>query len=124
MAGLAAARARGRFGGRRSKLSADQRRTARKLYDERELTVAQIREGPRGQPHVDLPGARQGRGRSGGRGDRAVNAGERLVTVLQQEPLVALARPPIRWIQRTPTSGTPPRTHSDLAGSEVETPRP
>ena len=42
MAGLAAARARGRFGGRRSKLSADQRRTARKLYDERELTVAQI----------------------------------------------------------------------------------
>jgi Resolvase, N terminal domain len=82
MAGLAAARARGRFGGRRSKLSADQRRTARKLYDERELTVAQIREGPRGQPHVDLPGARQGRGRSGGRGDRTVNAGERLVTVL------------------------------------------
>src|SRR5664280_740701 len=67
MARLAAARARGRFGGRRSKLSADQRRTARKLYDERELTVAQIREGPRGQPHVDLPGARQGRGRSGGR---------------------------------------------------------
>jgi DNA invertase Pin-like site-specific DNA recombinase len=35
MAGLAAARARGLFGGRRSKLSADQRRTARKLYDER-----------------------------------------------------------------------------------------
>jgi DNA invertase Pin-like site-specific DNA recombinase len=42
MAGLAAAQARGRSGGRRSKLSADQRRTARKLYDERELTVAQI----------------------------------------------------------------------------------
>ena len=37
-----------------------------------------------------------------------MNAGERLVTVLQQEPLVALARPPIRWIQRTPTSGTLP----------------
>src|SRR5450756_1281182 len=42
MAGLAAARARGRSGGRRSKLDAEQRRTARTLYDERELTVAQI----------------------------------------------------------------------------------
>jgi len=42
IAGLAAARARGRRGGRPSKLSADQRRTARKLYDEREHTVAQI----------------------------------------------------------------------------------
>ena len=42
MAGLAAARARGRSGGRRSKLGADQRRTARTLYDERQLTVAQI----------------------------------------------------------------------------------
>ena len=42
MAGLAAARARGRSGGRRSKLGADQRRTARTLYDERALTVAQI----------------------------------------------------------------------------------
>ena len=93
MAGLAAARARGRFGGRRSKLSADQRRTARKLYDERELTVAQIREGPRGQPHVDLPGARQGRGRSGGRGDRTVNAGERLVTVLVTVAVPAAADP-------------------------------
>ncbi len=42
LAGLAAARARGRRGGRPSKLSADQRRTARKLYDEREHTVEQI----------------------------------------------------------------------------------
>jgi hypothetical protein len=42
MAGLAAARARGRSGGRRSKLGVDQRRTARTLYDERALTVAQI----------------------------------------------------------------------------------
>ena len=42
MAGLAAARTRGRSGGRPSKLSADQQRTARKLDDERELTVAQI----------------------------------------------------------------------------------
>src|SRR5664280_1861342 len=38
----AAARARGRSGGRRSKLGAEQRRTARTLYDERQLTVAQI----------------------------------------------------------------------------------
>src|SRR5664279_5236384 len=38
----AAARARGRSGGRRSKLGVDQRRTARTLYDERALTVAQI----------------------------------------------------------------------------------
>src|SRR5664280_91520 len=42
MAGLAVARARGRSGGRRSKLGVDQRRTARTLYDERALTVAQI----------------------------------------------------------------------------------
>ncbi len=43
VAGLTAARARGRRrGGRPSKLSADQRRTARKLYDEREHTVEQI----------------------------------------------------------------------------------
>ncbi len=42
MAGLTAARARGRVGGRPSKLSAEQRRQARKMYDERELTVEQI----------------------------------------------------------------------------------
>jgi len=42
MAGLAAARARGRNGGRPSKLSPDQVRAARRLYDEREHTVEQI----------------------------------------------------------------------------------
>jgi len=42
VAGLAAARARGRVGGRPSKLSQEQRRQARKMYDERELTVEQI----------------------------------------------------------------------------------
>ena len=42
LAGLTAARARGRVGGRPSKLSAEQRRQARKMYDERELTVEQI----------------------------------------------------------------------------------
>jgi hypothetical protein len=42
MAGLAAARARCRNGGRPSKLSADQVRAARRLYDEREHTVEQI----------------------------------------------------------------------------------
>ena len=42
VAGLAAARARGRQGGRPSKLNADQVRTARRLYDERELTVEEI----------------------------------------------------------------------------------
>jgi len=42
VAGLAAARARGRQGGRPSKLSPEQRRTARKLYDEREHTVEAI----------------------------------------------------------------------------------
>ncbi len=42
LAGLAAARARGRSGGRPSKLTAEQRRQARKMYDARELTVEQI----------------------------------------------------------------------------------
>lgn len=41
-AGLAAARARGRLGGRPPQLSADQVRTARQLYDKRELTVEEI----------------------------------------------------------------------------------
>ncbi len=44
VAGLTAARARGRVGGRPSKLSAEQRRQARRMYDARELTVAQIGE--------------------------------------------------------------------------------
>ena len=42
MAGLSAARARGRNGGRPAKLSPDQVRAARRLYDEREHTVEQI----------------------------------------------------------------------------------
>ncbi len=42
LAGLAAARARGRSGGRPSKLTVEQRRQARKMYDARELTVEQI----------------------------------------------------------------------------------
>ncbi|WP_452039069.1 recombinase family protein [Aquipuribacter hungaricus] len=42
VAGLAAARARGRLGGRPSKLSEEQRRQARRMYDARELTVEQI----------------------------------------------------------------------------------
>jgi len=42
VAGLTAARARGRVGGRPFKLSAEQRRQARKMYDDRELTVKQI----------------------------------------------------------------------------------
>jgi len=42
VAGLTAARARGRVGGRPSKLSAEQVRQARRTYDARELTVEQI----------------------------------------------------------------------------------
>jgi len=42
VAGLTAARARSRVGGRPSKLSVEQRRQARKMYDARELTVEQI----------------------------------------------------------------------------------
>jgi len=42
VAGLAAARARGRNGGCPSKLTPDQVRAARRLYDEREHTVEQI----------------------------------------------------------------------------------
>lgn len=40
--GLAAARARGRIGGRRPRLTADQAALAQRLYDEREKTVQQI----------------------------------------------------------------------------------
>jgi len=42
VAGLTAARARGRVGGRPSKLSAEQVRQARRMYDARKLTVEQI----------------------------------------------------------------------------------
>jgi DNA invertase Pin-like site-specific DNA recombinase len=42
MDGLAAARARGRVGGRRPKLTADQAALAQQLYDAREKTVQQI----------------------------------------------------------------------------------
>lgn len=42
MAGLAAAEARGRNGGRPSKLSAEQRAMARRLYDGRPYTVEEI----------------------------------------------------------------------------------
>ena len=42
--GLAAARARGRLGGRKPKLSEAQKKQIRKLYDERELTVREIAE--------------------------------------------------------------------------------
>jgi len=41
-AGLAAARARGRRGGRPPRLTGDQVNTARRLYDQKELTVGQI----------------------------------------------------------------------------------
>ncbi len=79
VAGLSAARARGRIGGRPSKLSPEQRRQARKMYDERELTVEQIGKvlgvsrtsiyralgqeqprpprAPRTQPSTSLPGS-------------------------------------------------------------------
>ncbi len=41
-AGLAAARARGRTGGRPSSLSPDQVKAARRMYEQQEMTVAQI----------------------------------------------------------------------------------
>jgi len=44
MAGLASARARGRTGGRPPQLSGDQVKTARRLYEQKDLTVAQIGE--------------------------------------------------------------------------------
>lgn len=43
-AGLEAARARGRTGGRPPSLSGDKLRTARKLYEQQDMTVAQIGE--------------------------------------------------------------------------------
>ncbi|WP_235564782.1 recombinase family protein [Modestobacter sp. Leaf380] len=41
-AGLSAARARGRNGGRPPQLSADQVKTARRMYEQQDMTVAQI----------------------------------------------------------------------------------
>jgi DNA invertase Pin-like site-specific DNA recombinase len=43
-AGLAAARARGRHGGRPPRLTGDQVKTARRLYDQKDMTVSQIGE--------------------------------------------------------------------------------
>lgn len=43
-AGLAAARARGRAGGRPTSHSPDKLRTAKRLYEQRDMTVAQIGE--------------------------------------------------------------------------------
>ena len=42
MDGLAAARARGRLGGRKPKLTEEHKKQVKKLYDERELTVREI----------------------------------------------------------------------------------
>lgn len=42
MAGLTAARARGRIGGRPRRLSTDQVRAARRMYEDKEMTVSQI----------------------------------------------------------------------------------
>ncbi len=99
MAGLAAARARGRNGGRPSKLSADQVRAACRLYDEREHTVEQIGSifGSAAPRYTGLA-RRAGSGEAGGghRGSEAatldvdrwaagalvIRPGERLVTVL------------------------------------------
>ena len=95
MAGLAAARARGRNGGRPSKLSADQVRAARRWSTPWSRSAASS-----GQPHLYIPGvARQaGSGEPGGRhrgsvpatldvdswaaGALVIRPGERLVTVL------------------------------------------
>ena len=50
--GLAAARARGRVGGRRRSFSAEQEREAQRLYELRQLTARADRQGRRGQ-HLD-----------------------------------------------------------------------
>jgi DNA invertase Pin-like site-specific DNA recombinase len=78
--GLAAARARGRNGGRRPKLTPDQVTTAQRLYDEGEHTVQKIADilgvkrgtlyghldktavGTRPPRHQNHPGGRAGRG--------------------------------------------------------------
>jgi DNA invertase Pin-like site-specific DNA recombinase len=64
--GLAAARARGRKGGRRRKLTPDQAKLAQRLYDAREHTVQQIADMlrvPRGTVYgyLDGTGGRSGR---------------------------------------------------------------
>lgn len=53
--GLAAARARGRVGGRRPRLTADQAALAQQLYDAREKTVQQIAD-PFGVPRTTVYG--------------------------------------------------------------------
>jgi hypothetical protein len=95
MAGLAAARARGRNGGRPSKLSADQVRAARRWSTPWSRSAASS-----GQPHLYIPGLARhaGSGEPGGRhrgsepatldvdswavGAFVIRPGERLVTVL------------------------------------------
>jgi len=126
MAELSAARAKGHNGGRPSKLSPDQVRAARRLYDEREHTVQQI-----GSIFAvsrtsiyralrDKPGRRLAP--AGGRptrfdvdspGSRAVvtRTGERLVTVLVTlaVPAEATRRTPPAW---SPTLRSAPRSRS------------
>ncbi len=100
MAGLSAARARGRNGGRPSKLSPDQVRAARRLYDEREHTADQIgsifgvsrtsiyralRDKPgQANPASATGGAnwRRSTSTAGAAGAFVIRPGERLVTVL------------------------------------------
>jgi len=113
VAGLTAARARGRVGGRPSKLSVEQRRQARKMYDARELTVEQIgavlgvsrtsiyralgqtaEPAPPGYARLDRngrAGSREGR-HGGGAGRRAAEAGYRGTADGAFEGPVALVR--------------------------------
>ena len=86
-AGLEAARARGRVGGRPPLLSGDKLRTARKFYEQQDMTVAQIggvlgaaappctersNVGPTSRPHADRSRRRRSheRGRGTSRFDR------------------------------------------------------
>src|SRR5664280_2158841 len=82
----------GRFGGRRSKLSADQRRTARKLYDERELTVAQIGK-VLGVSRTSIYRALDKDAAAVAAAETGRNAGERLVKVLVTVAVPAAADP-------------------------------
>jgi DNA invertase Pin-like site-specific DNA recombinase len=99
--GLAAARARGRKGGRPSKLSPDQIALAQRLYDAGEHTVAQIA-GMLKVPRTTVYG----------------HLDTRRTPVVQESALVAA--PPVRTSRTCPSCGHEPTTRAEAAHQRAD----